>query len=208
MHVAVREIPPSVQSVLKELGYGSRDIEVQPGTKFTIAGMSGDGYRAFWCIVNLETGKHHIEWGSWGGPNMFNPKNPVDLDETPRTLPPGAVVIEGTKGGGHPVYARIIAHPENLKLLSAPKEGPGLTDKEKSALNIVGGTISSYRADSFARAGLGKYAPTNPILQSLAQKGLVRITGVGVQITTAGKNMRSDRLASDRVASRYLRATD
>ena len=204
IHVSVSELPDTVRDVLKELGYGRRDIGIEISSTFTISSASGSGQRAFWCIVNIATGKHHIEWGSWGGANMFSQKNPVDMDTSPRQLPPGAVVIEGSQGGGQPTYATIIAHPENLKMLAAPKEESNLTPQEKSALNIIGGIKSSYRAEYFREARLGAYGPTNPVLQSLAQKGLVAITRVGIAITTAGRNERSNHRMASRVIDRWI----
>ena len=203
LHVEIKELPQTVRDVLKELKYGKRDIAVDVGTSFSIADSGGSGERAFWCIVNIATGQHHVEWGSWGGSNMFNPRNPVDLDNRPKPLPPGAVVIKGHIGDG-PTYARIIAHPENVKLLAAPKdESEALTEAEQKALNVIGGIKSGYRADEFRHQGLGSYGPANPVIQSLAAKGMISVTGVGISITTKGKGSRVNRFAS-RVAARYL----
>ena len=48
-----------------------------------------------------------------------------------------------------------------------------------------------YRADEFARAGLGKYGADNPLVVELAAAGLVSINKAGaVAVTTAGRNAR------------------
>jgi len=204
MHVEVRELPDTIQRALKAIGYGRKDIKIEIANTFTIAGSGGSGSRSFWAIVNTATGKYHLEQGSWGGANMFNPRNPVDLDTSPRPLPPGSVVIKGSKGMG-PMYAYIVAHSSSVPLLAAPAGADEtLTPREHKALNIFGGIKSGYRKDEFLRNGLGPYSETNPIIQSLAAKGLIIITKVGIQITTKGKNMRSSHFAS-RVATRYLR---
>lgn len=203
IHVETRDLPQTVRDVLKELKYGRRDIPVDVGATFSISNSGGSGQKAFWSIVNLATGRHHIEWGSWGGSNMFNTRNPVDLDTGLKPLPPGAVVIKGHIGDG-PTYARIIAHPDNVPLLSAPKsESDALTPEEQKALNIIGGIKSGYRADEFRRARLGLYGATNPVIQSLAAKGMISVTGVGISITTKGKGSRVQHFASvDRTSNK------
>jgi len=190
IHVDVRELPDTIRRVLKVLRYNRRDIKVEVSNLFRIQGLSGEGYRSFWAIVNIENGRYKIERGSWGGPSPNDPRNVVDNDDRPRPLPPGAVIIIGEEGGTSPVWAHIIAHPENMKLL-APPPAADLDPREQSALNIIGGLISSYRAEAFQRADLGDYNATNPYVRSLAAKGLIQISGSGIKITTQGKNMRT-----------------
>lgn len=206
IYVKTRDLPDTVRAVLKELNYNRRDIEIQVSTTFSPSVVSGDGLRAFLAIVNIATGQRHIEWGSWGGPNIFNPQNPVDLDTSRRAIPPGAAIIKGSKGGSRPVYAYIITHPSSVPLLSSGDNGPELSDKERAALDIIGGLVSGYRkVYEFQRRGLGEYGATNPYIQSLAQKGLVVVTKSGIQITTEGRNMRGRRVAMDRLTDRYLK---
>ena len=206
IYVDVRELPDTVRKVLKELGYGRKDIKVDVATSFTIGNASGAGLKAFWVVVNIATGQHHIEWGSWGGANMFLQRNPVDLDMEPHQLPPGAIIIKGTKG--QTVYAHIIAHPGNVLQLNPPQDTT-LTDKEKDALAIVGGVTSGYRKDEFIRKGLGAYGPDNPFVKSLASKGLIQVTRAGMSITTKGRNMRDERraMSAGRVAERFMGKT-
>lgn len=189
--VHVRDLPTSLARVLRDVGYNRRDIEVTSATTYSAAGAGGDGYRDFVAPVNLATGQYNILWGSWGGANAFNPHNQVDQDTSIRPMPVNGAVVKGWKGGGRPTYAEILVHPDNLtKLLPSAEENVELSPKELAALNIIGGIKSSYRKDEFRNNGLGPYTPNNPYLQSLASKGLVKVTGTGVQITLAGKNVR------------------
>lgn len=140
-------------------------------------------------LVNLETGIDNSYLGSWGGANPFNPNNPVDLDYSTRDIPANVAVIKGSEGGGVPVYAYIYMRPEDMAAISPKQESkPILDPKEQEALNIIAGYISSYRKEEFALNFLGIYGPENIYVQALAAKGLVKVTGRGVSITTAGRN--------------------
>lgn len=194
MRVETRELPDSIQKALKSVGYGRRDIAVSTGTSFVLQNGGASGKKSFSTIVNLDTGMFKTEMGSWGGANMFN-QTLTDDDNTRRPLPPGIAVIQGSLGGGEPTYATIMVHPSTLApLLPAPAGTDGPTEDEVKALDIIGGLISSARKTAFDREGLGAYGASNPIVDSLAKKGLVKTTANGaVAITTAGKNARSGR---------------
>ena len=190
-HVSVREMPPSVQRALKEVGYHKSDIAVEVASEYTIFYPAGEGRRAFCAVVNLETGQSKVLYGSWGGANPYEKPSAVDADDTHRPLPPTAVVINGVEGGT--VYATIRVSPSLMPALLPPSTE--VTDQEKAALNVIGGIISSYRKQEFQERKLGLYGPTNPLILSLAKKGLVKILGSGgIQITTSGKNVRGSKL--------------
>ena len=184
-HVPVQDLPDSLRRVLRELKYGRRDIRIESRSTFSFGGAGGDGYRDFTAVVNMETGAHKIERGSWGGANAWSRPGLVDSDAGNHPIPDNGAVIKGTEGGGHPTYAYIIVGPQNVAQLIP--ERTELPADEREALNVVR-LKSGYRAEYFTRQGLGVYGPTNPLIVSLAKKGLVKVTATGIAITTAGKN--------------------
>lgn len=101
----VADLPDVLQRVLREVGYHCKDVELVAATTYSVAGSSGDGYRAFTAAVDLREGAYTVIWGSWGGANIFNLRNAVDLDTRTRDLPVDGVVVQGTMGGGHPTIA-------------------------------------------------------------------------------------------------------
>jgi len=121
-------------------------------------------------------------------------------------LPANGVIIKGQQCSGS-TFAYIYAHPSNIPYLDSGQETE-LTEKEFSALNAIVGIKSSYRPDYFMQNRLGPYGPKNPLLLTLAEKGLIRITGAGIQATTEGKNVKKKNkeqiYAAQRVAHRYL----
>jgi len=187
-YVTVKELPDSIQKVLKQVKYGRRDIEVKPGTTYQMGGAGGDGSKEFIAAVNLETGKYKIEWGSWGGANMFNPRNPVDLDTKSRPIRKNMAVVSGNIGGG-PTWAYITVLPANLQQLLESGDEDDLSEDEVQAISMIVGYKPSYRKEEFPRKGLGEYGPKNPIILSLQKKGMVKINRAGaIQATTAGRN--------------------
>ncbi len=183
-YIEVKDLPLPVQKVLRDLGYRRKDINVQPATSYSMRGSASDGQRAFAVAVNLTTGQSKATYGDWGGSNPFSQRQ-VDLDDLVRPLPPDNVVIKGNSGQG--VWAYLLINPENLQnLLPSPEES--LTVKERAALGIISRLISGYRSEYFAQYRLGPYNPGNPLLQGLAQKGLLKLRANGVMITTEGKN--------------------
>jgi hypothetical protein len=105
-----------------------------------------------------------------------------------RELPPGCCLVEGGYFRGKARGYRLHFREENLVgLLPAP--AAELSDRAKSALNIICSMRGGYRADEFSRAGLGKYGADNPIVVELQSAGLVSINKAGaVAVTTAGRN--------------------
>lgn len=186
--VAVKDLPATVQRALKEVKYGRRDIEVSAATTFSFQSYGGDGYRDFTSIVNMETGQSKVTYGSWGGPNPWTRGNIVDTDDRNHTIPLNGAIIQGTEGGGKPVYATIKVHPDNMATLIPAQID--LTREEKLAITILDSLKPAYRAEYFVRNDLGLYKADNPLIKGLVDKGLVKVTGTGIQITTAGKNAR------------------
>jgi len=185
-HIPVKDLPPIVQRVLKKFRYNRRDIEVIPSTTFWLRSTPFEGNQAYNALIDLKTDAVESEVGSWGGANPFTERNLTDRDETSRPLRPGLLQVKG-EYGGRGSFARIYVNPETMAPL-LPSSSLEVTPQEKAALRILRGIKSGYRADEFARERLGPYSAKNPLIQSLIEKGLVRLTGAGLSITTQGKN--------------------
>ncbi len=187
-YMEVRSLPQALIRALKEVGYGKRDIMVVGKTTYGVQRAGGDGMRGFTAVVDLTSGRTKVEYGSWGGANPFSPQNQVDMDRKEYPIPLNGAVISGTEGG-HSVYATIAAHPDNLQKLLPAGEGDAHSEQEVTALQIMSSLIPKARKEYFQRNHLGDYSAQNPLIQGLAKKGLVKVTGAGLQITMAGKNV-------------------
>jgi hypothetical protein len=187
-HVAVKNLPSSLQSALAGIGFHKPDISVESVRGYYLSGAPDNGTRNIVAAVNLTTSAYKIEMGSWGGGNPFERKQ-VDLDGTVRRIPMKFAIIKGTNQGSKTISARILINPEDIQQVLPEKTETEISEKEKIAINIIGGIKSGYRADLFSRHGLGPYKPENPIIQSMLAKQWIKI-GAGVQITTLGKNIR------------------
>jgi hypothetical protein len=183
MHVTVRDLPTSLQNALKSAGYGRPDVEVTMASRTSLDSTAmGDGYQGYTLLVNLTTGEVHAERGSWGGRNMFE-SSPVDTDEQVYTLPTFGAVIKGQRGGGRPVSARVIMHPDN-----APKEltagSNDVSDHERDILAIFVGYKSFARPEYLQRTGA-----TAGEVDSLVERGYLKRNKAGAtQVSTTGKN--------------------
>ena len=201
MYVQVSELPDVVREQLKSVGYGRADISVRAGETYTPAGGSGQGSRRSLVAVCLANGASEAHVGSWGGANMFNPGNAVDLDTQSYPLSPGFVVIEGSQG--HPrTYASLIIHPSNMAAMLPAKVS--LTARQAYLISAFAGLNSQGRKNQFERGAyhdpspytgeqgprLG-HAPSDAELAELAAMGLIKVTRSGaVSITTEGRNAR------------------
>lgn len=177
IHVSVRELPPVLQRALANIRYGRKDIAIEAATGFTLQDTNwSGGTRGFDVLVNLKTGDY--SQGSAGRPGERH------------ELPDGFVLIQGSEGGGNPVYAVLVVNPSTLAPL-LPQATETLEPQEQTALDIIGSLTSSYRAEEFQRKRLGKYNAQNPIVQSLVAKGLLKTSANGaITITTKGKNAK------------------
>lgn len=188
--VAVRDLPPGLQTALKRLGFRGRDISVRADATPSMSDSGGDGTRGFFQVVDILNGRvlHETE-GSWGGPNMFSQKPMDKLDAAPYSLKPGQAAIKGHTGGR--MWAYIMYHPSDKDTILPVKDSVSLTPAEKTALNVLSFT-SAYRADAWRREDLpGRYEISNPLIQGLISKGLVATNKAGaLMLTTAGKNAR------------------
>ena len=183
----VRDLPPVVQRALRSAGYRGSNIRIVTSETFRRNNTPFEGNRGYNLYVNLATNKYDSEVGSWGGSNMFQERG-GDSDQTPRKIPNNVLVIKGEKGG-RGSFATIYVNPKTVTPLLPDSGGDDLTDDERSALKIIKSIKGGYRADEFHYKGLGEYASYNPLIQSLREKGLIKINKRGaVMITTKGKN--------------------
>lgn len=204
MYVPVKTIDATIQRALSAIGYKRKDIEVRPTSTISAAQASGNGRRAFIILVDVNAGTYQIQKGSWGGANMFNQRNPVDLDTATRPMPVNGVVIEGYEGES--VWAEIKVHPNMLpKFLPAGNtDKPELTPELLAGLACLASCKASYRKDSYSRwqasgyfsnyRNLGDHvgATTNyaKVMQRLVELGLAKENKAGaIAITMEGKNV-------------------
>jgi hypothetical protein len=175
-------LPESIRSALKSVEYYAKDIGIQgKETESVMCYTSGDGCRGFVLIVNLETGECKSMQGSWGGSNLFNPTNAVDLNDNEYPMHSGVAVIKGTTGYPR-TFASITLHPSNITPL-LPTVDPTLTDEEKRMLAEFRSLKPAYRNTK------GKES----MIASLVSRGYLKQNKAGAtQITTEGKNACQD----------------
>jgi hypothetical protein len=188
MYVEVKTLAPVIQSALKAVKYGAKDIKVEVADTVSPVVAGGTGQRGFVTIINLATGESKSMRGSWGGANMFNPTNTVDLDTSTYHIPTDGVVIKGVTG-----------YPRTFATLYTTAMGPFLpsgdpeevlTNEEQQALYchaaIKGG---QYRRDEL------RYRKVSQVtVDSLVDRGYLKRNKAGsVSITTKGKNARDKR---------------
>jgi hypothetical protein len=138
-------------------------------------------------MVRLDTGTRQLINGSWGGANMFAPRNPVDLDAQDYAIPPNGVVIKGERGHGGTSATLYVPLTEASRFL--PTESPKLAPSERHALYCYRAIKSGpYRRDELERRGV-----LTATIDELVTRGLLARNKVGaVMITTAGRNAVGD----------------
>jgi len=143
----VARLPRAVKSVLKQLKYKKRQINVEAATSYTVYYPGDDAYRGFCAVVNLDPTHVDIQYGDWGGGGLGARPKAVDTDESPKPLRDGVVVIKG-QVGGRGTYAFITATPATVEQLMG-------TDKTAAKLfELVyssGGTGGPYRSEGEAK---------------------------------------------------------
>jgi hypothetical protein len=179
----VSDLPDSLQSALKSIGYGRNDIQLEAKERVNPQVAGGDGRRGFCLIINLETGEKKEMVGSWGGSNMFNQSNAVDLDSIDYAIPLNVGVIKGTQG--NKTYATITLHPNNIVGL-LKGETVGLSMRDRWILYTYKSLTSAGRKNEYDR---NRDKPSEEDLNRLAGLGYLKRSKNGAtQITTEGKN--------------------
>lgn len=182
-HIAtMAELPDTIRAVLKKLGYHRREIRVVPVDSIRLRSMGGDGYRSFAAIVDVATGKHDIQYGSWGGPNPWSKSNPVDMDDKPYRIPTNGAVILGHEGGGRAVTATIHVPPEMLSGLLPIKHDLSNPQRELLKVCVRLGFVPSAR-------GIAQAGASSSDMDYLVGAGYMSVDKGGtIRLTTKGKN--------------------
>jgi hypothetical protein len=181
MYVKLKNLHPAIQNQLKRRGYNGKDISIEPREKYSLGCSGGDGQRSYTDVLNLSDFSIAEHTGSWGGANIFNPANKVDLDFTGHELTETTVVIRGHEG--HKPYASLLVHPSTIDNYKG--DVIEVTMEEKEVLSIFCMYKSSYRAEYLNR----KRFDTNAVTESLVTKKLLKRNAAGaISLTTEGRN--------------------
>lgn len=191
MYIQIKELPSHLSYLLEtQIGYRRADIEVIPTETVSPSYAGSDGQKGFFMMLNLETGAMKMHSGSWGGANMFNPENRVDLDLNSYRIPQNAIVVKGSTG--HHCFATIYCSPSSLLNRSLPSPSHFVTEDEKRALYC----FAAIKGGKYRRDELKRYKVTETLIQSLEDRGLLKSNKAGHrQITTEGRNARGNYVA-------------
>ena len=93
MYVKVNTLPQHLQAKLSEVGFHGRDVSIEPKESVSVQDFGGAGRRAFFFPFSLDPaqGCGATVYGSWGGPNPFETRQP-DADNRDHAIPPGCGV--------------------------------------------------------------------------------------------------------------------
>ncbi len=178
----VKSLPMSLQDALATHGYHRKDITVKVREKESLSQAGSSGSQAITVLVDLSTGETKTLVGSWGGSNMFNPSNRVDMDTESRVLGMNLAVIKLSKGD-HPTYGTITIGPSNV--LAALPAKPSLSLIQRQVLYCFNSLKSGpYRQQELSRLG----SAVMLTITELIALGLLKKDGRGIAITTDGKN--------------------
>lgn len=194
-HVEVANLPEPIQNALKALNFGRADLPVFTSATVQLGGSASDGEKAFTTLVNLSTGEHHTEWGSWGGPNAFDRANLVDNDRNTYTLPGDGVVVTGSGNGSKARYA-FLHIPSSMTARVLPPKGEALTEDLQTVLNIYVENNSSGRTREFGELRYKKWTKDriDAATAELVTGGYIKQNRAGsVSVTTKGRNARTSR---------------
>ncbi len=145
---------------------------------------SGQGERAFIRYIDRNKDKDVTYQGSWGGSNPF--EGSIDSGFQCE-LEPGIFVVVGVRANVDRL-TEVYMHPNDAKAFISNDPKPVLTEDQQAALDMWNYT-SAYRKEGWPRR-LGKYEPTNPILVSLVELGLLKKVGTGLGLTPEGRNLK------------------
>ena len=185
MYIRTKALPIAIQTGLETVGYHRDDVEVIVTETVSPSNAGMDGMRAFFVMLDISTGKTEHLNGSWGGPNMFNPRNRVDLDLSSYKIPNDVIVIKGSSGG-RGCFSTIYCSPSSIVRDSLP--APSIVSEvEKRALYC----FASIKGGHYRRDELARYHVTEDVLVGLESKGLIKANKAGARrITTEGRNAR------------------
>lgn len=182
-YISTATLPSHIQSILKEIDYRGKDINLEAKVDISVLGCANDGCRAFYATFSLSEGKHKVVYGSYGGANMFERHQP-DHDDSMHTIPEGFGCLKG-QTGHKGSFATLYVNPANVARMLP--EIPEITDREKYLLACFRGLTSNGRAREWTDNPHKK--PTEVELTALSSKGWLKISKNGAtSITTEGKN--------------------
>lgn len=185
MHIKVKDLHPTLIRALESVKYYKGDINVEGKETASLLVGGGAGRRGFAILVDMENDRFEPHMGSWGGANMFNPNNPVDLDSKSYPLPPNGAVITGSIGGS--THATIDVHPSLIPRMLPKSEE--LTEQEKWVLYCH----KSLKGGEYRREELKRKRATERDIESMVVRGFLKQNKAGSrQITTEGKNALGD----------------
>lgn len=188
LFVRVKTLPDSVQSALKAVNFGSEGVCLEASESISPSVAGGKGQKGYCIILNMATGERKEMFGSWGGSNLFNPNNQVDLDTKSYTILPGFAVIKGSIG--EKTYATVYIHPDNM-VKYLPITDTSLSDRDKWLLWTFDGLTSAGRKNEWQRSN---DIPNENDLNSLAELGYLKRSKNGAtKITVEGRNVLNRR---------------
>jgi len=134
MHVETKSLPAAIRKALEAVSYFRKEIRVRLTEETSLSVSGGSGQRGFSIIGDMESGAFNVSQGSWGGSNMFNPKNAVDNDMAVYKLPPNAFAITGTTGES--TFATLYVSPASVNRLAiaAPTESRKRRKRRSTAI--------------------------------------------------------------------------
>ena len=199
MHIAVKDLPDSLQRALDAAGFHKTDVEIEARQSVDPRGGGGNGVRGGLMAVNMATGEiSRVVWGAWGGSNMFA-ENAID-DGPSQEIGANGAIIRIWQGGGRPTMATVYVRPETLTpMLPA---APTLTDRARAILAVYKSIRGGHRAEY-----LPGVAPAE--IDDLVSGGFLKRNKAGsIRISTAGKNSAgSDYFVFQREEMEKFRAT-
>ena len=190
--LAISDFPDMLKKGLKSIGYNGKDIQVITASSASLSGYAFEGNRKYAASIDMSTGRVDMENGAWGGPTPFNPTkvDALSVKNIKLPVPPNKAVVIG-ESGGRGNYARMYVNPKSMNLLIDDGEDHDLSEDERKALEIIASIKGGYRQREFERERIGDYSASNPLIQSLEGKDLVKINRKGsIQVTTKGKDVR------------------
>jgi hypothetical protein len=110
MYVKTYTLPQHLQDKLKIVGYNKKEINIEAAESVNVMDYGATGCRSFFFPFSLAQGCGKTVYGSWGGPNPFETRQP-DIDDRDHSIPVGCGVARGSEGGTGPTRCSLFVHP-------------------------------------------------------------------------------------------------
>lgn len=182
MYVKTKNLPATVQAVLKRHGYHRPDVMVKFQESVGTGSYSDKGSRSYVTTVNTTMGSTKTLMGNWGGPTPFDPENVVDNDTQDISLARDLWVIKGSEG--YRSHATIYVHPDarpDFAYTGAAEP----TESERKVLEAY----KTLRSGPYRKEALARIPNLDATLKACVAKGFLKQSKNGAcRITTEGKN--------------------